>query len=340
MQNFYKNKKISPKNYGYNQKNQGFIYPEFYSTPGIVIYYLVRTHPLYLMKYKNGSLGNFENLFNSIKDNWDYLMSINNDVRELTPEFFSDKGDFLVNLNNINYEESAYVNTNIATSIGLRDFGGTGVGVGEKNPAHFSNQSNNPTYNLIGKKIENVKLPKWAKNAEHFISINRAALESNYVSKNLHKWIDLIFGYKQDGEIALASNNLFYNLTYEDYCSKFEFNENLQIENTLKKQAFIAQISEYGQVPKKLFNNQHDNKKIFNFCLDNQDFLNNVNLNNDNNIDEDLRKKIERLIKDNKKLEDDCEKIEREKNQQIEDMIKYNEEIEIKRNEKIDKLKK
>lgn len=296
LQNFQKNAKNFPK-----EKN--FLYPEFYSTPGIVTYFLVRSHPLFLMKFKNGSLGNLENLFNSIKENWNFLMSINNDVRELTPEFFSGKGDFLVNINNLNYEESAY-----------------------------GNNLNNFDNNFTGKKIENVQLPKWAKNAEHFISINKSALESNYVSNNLHKWIDLVFGCKQNNEAAISVNNLFYSLCYEENVK----NNLIDCSNSLKKQAFIVQISEYGQVPKCLFKKAHLAKKISNFLL-NED---NISDNSDEKGGRELQKKIERLVKDNKKLEDDCGKIEREKNQQIEDMIKTNEEIECKRNEKIDKLKR
>ncbi len=43
----------------------------------------------------------------------------------------------------------------------------------------------------------------------------RKALESDYVSRNLHNWIDLIFGYKQRGPEAIKANNLFFHLTYE-----------------------------------------------------------------------------------------------------------------------------
>lgn len=42
------------------------------------------------------------------------------------------------------------------------------------------------------------------------ISKLQEALESDYVSSNLHHWIDLIFGYKQRGEEAIAANNGTY----------------------------------------------------------------------------------------------------------------------------------
>lgn len=38
----------------------------------------------------------------------------------------------------------------------------------------------------------------------------RDALESEYVSQNLHLWIDLIFGYKQNGKEAEEADNCKY----------------------------------------------------------------------------------------------------------------------------------
>jgi len=45
-------------------------------------------------------------------------------------------------------------------------------------------------------------LPPWANGSvREFITKHREALESDYVSENLHNWIDLIFGYKQRGKV-------------------------------------------------------------------------------------------------------------------------------------------
>lgn len=37
-----------------------------------------------------------------------------------------------------------------------------------------------------GERVGNVQLPPWARTVEEFVTLNRAALESEYVSRNLH----------------------------------------------------------------------------------------------------------------------------------------------------------
>ena len=54
-----------------------------------------------------------------------------------------------------------------------------------------------------GRCVHDVELPPWAQgSADDFIRIHRAALESDFVSRRLHHWVDLIFGYQQQGEEA------------------------------------------------------------------------------------------------------------------------------------------
>jgi WD40 repeat protein len=106
-----------------------------------------------------------------------------------------------------------------------------------------------------GRKLGDVILPPWAKNVDEFIRINREVLESEYVSQNLHNWIDLIFGYKQQGPEAEKALNVFYHLTYEG-------NVDIEaIEEEHMKRAIIAQIENFGQTPCQLFTKPHPRRE-------------------------------------------------------------------------------
>ncbi|KAH9690313.1 BEACH domain-containing protein B [Citrus sinensis] len=103
-----------------------------------------------------------------------------------------------------------------------------------------------------GEPIGDVSLPPWAKDSpEVFINKNREALESEYVSSNLHHWIDLVFGYKQRGKPAVEAANIFYYLTYEGAVDLDA------MEDELQKSAIEDQIANFGQTPSQIFRKKH-----------------------------------------------------------------------------------
>ena len=57
--------------------------------------------------------------------------------------------------------------------------------------------------------LEDVDLPQWAYSPRHFTLRMRQALESYAVSKDLSKWIDLLFGLSQSGSEAVRRLNVF-----------------------------------------------------------------------------------------------------------------------------------
>ncbi|XP_019377732.1 PREDICTED: lipopolysaccharide-responsive and beige-like anchor protein isoform X6 [Gavialis gangeticus] len=119
-------------------------------------------------------------------------------------------------------------------------------------PELFVNSNN---YNLgvmdDGTVVSDVELPPWAKTPEEFVRINRLALESEFVSCQLHQWIDLIFGYKQQGPEAVRSLNVFYYLTYEGAVNLSSITE------PVLREAVEAQIRSFGQTPSQLLIEPH-----------------------------------------------------------------------------------
>uniref|UniRef100_A0A670IEC7 Neurobeachin n=1 Tax=Podarcis muralis TaxID=64176 RepID=A0A670IEC7_PODMU len=120
--------------------------------------------------------------------------------------------------------------------------------------------------------VNDVELPPWAKKPEDFVRINRMALESEFVSCQLHQWIDLIFGYKQRGPEAVRALNVFHYLTYEGSVNLDSITDPVLREipeayfirdphTFLLTKDFIkameAQIQNFGQTPSQLLIEPH-----------------------------------------------------------------------------------
>uniref|UniRef100_A0A7E4VZY1 Non-specific serine/threonine protein kinase n=1 Tax=Panagrellus redivivus TaxID=6233 RepID=A0A7E4VZY1_PANRE len=190
-------------------------YGSHYSNTGVIAYYLVRVLPYtnVALEYQDNNFDIPDRLFNSIETAWRLSSSDSTtDFKELTPEFF-----FLPEL----FQNREQLN------LGLRQAGST---------------------------VGDVVLPTWCpeNNFRLFILIHRQALESAVVTANLHGWIDLIFGSKQQGPAAVKAINVFHPATYRgrDFESK-------QSHDEISLSALRTMIRTYGQMPTQLFLSPH-----------------------------------------------------------------------------------
>nr|CDS33512.1 lysosomal trafficking regulator [Hymenolepis microstoma] len=96
--------------------------------------------------------------------------------------------------------------------------------------------------------VDGVELPPWSKGDPRlFVLINRAVLESPYVTAHLPEWIDLVFGYKQTGRAGERALNLYHPFTY------FGAIDVDRIGDPVRRSAVQSMIRNYGQVPRQLF---------------------------------------------------------------------------------------
>ena len=193
-------------------------YGTFYSSAMITASYLIRLEP-FTSSFINLQGGHFDladRLFHSIADAWNSASKINMCDVRELIPEFFYLPDFLLN----------------------------------KDKFDFGRKQN-------GKKIDDVLLPKWAKgDPAEFIRLHREALESDYVSRNLHLWIDLIFGYKQRGEQARLAHNTFH-------CYFYEGNIDISLlTDPLRKSAVKGFINNFGQAPKQIFTRPHPARQV------------------------------------------------------------------------------
>ncbi|KAK8864824.1 hypothetical protein M9Y10_010350 [Tritrichomonas musculus] len=93
---------------------------------------------------------------------------------------------------------------------------------------------------------QNVILPDWADQSPIlFTEVFRKYLEKN---DEVNCWIDLIFGYKQQGEAALKAKNLFLPSAYHSSTA-----DSLMIDAN----AYEDQVINFGQCPRQLFSKEH-----------------------------------------------------------------------------------
>ncbi|KAI0402483.1 beige/BEACH domain-containing protein [Xylaria palmicola] len=199
-----------------------FHYGTHYSSAMIVASYLIRLPPFvhsYIL-LQGGNFDHADRLFFSIEGSWKSAsQDTGSDVRELVPEFFC-LPEFLTNVNGYNF--------------------GSRQGAGGR--------------------VNDVQLPPWAKgDPKIFIAKHREALESPYVSQNLHHWIDLVFGCQQRGEAAVENLNVFHHLSY--YGAK----DLDTIADSEERHATTSIIHNFGQTPHQVFSKPHLTREHMSF---------------------------------------------------------------------------
>ncbi|XP_067682841.1 lysosomal-trafficking regulator-like isoform X2 [Haliotis asinina] len=187
-------------------------YGSHYSNSGTVLHYLVRLPPFTKMflSYQDRNFDIPDRTFHSIATSW-RLSS---------------------------FESTSDVKELIPEFYFLPEFLRNGEGY------NFGKRQN-------GNMVWDVTLPPWARgDSRLFVMVLRQALESQHVTRHIHQWIDLVFGYKQMGEESIKAINVFHPSTY--------FGVDMSdITDPLKRQAVLTMIKTYGQTPKQLFRTPH-----------------------------------------------------------------------------------
>ncbi|KPA84150.1 hypothetical protein ABB37_02226 [Leptomonas pyrrhocoris] len=186
-------------------------YGTHYSTAAIVLYFLVRLQPFTArsIRFQGGKLDIADRLFHSVAEAWVNCSGRGSGDVKELIPEFFRVPAFLQNKN--------------------------GIALGTCSD---------------GETLGDVVLPPWCGgSALAFVYMNALSLESEVVSGQLHKWIDLIFGYKQVGPAAVEAINVFSPLSYKEGVDRAINHAATEEE----RRSIVASADNFGQTPLQLF---------------------------------------------------------------------------------------
>ena len=241
----------------YEEKQENFpchLY-KHYSTTGYIYYYLMRMNPYLqsMIKFLNYKLENPQRIFNSFNE-LEIILKEDSDNRELIPDFFC-YFDYFCNLN------CSYLGERYNGEI-IDDF-------------NIKKNTSSEFINIIS-------------SYAYFIYSEKKLLNSTFISKQIYKWVDIIFGKKQlpiKKEEAEKCCNIYNKISYEqklNFEKKFDKYEKLISEKKINKKKFIDKMQNkiefvlnFGIIPRQILkeSNQYEaENKITNYI--NKVFIN------------------------------------------------------------------
>ena len=192
-----------------------FQFGSHYLAARMVLGYLLRLEPFasLLIQFEDGPDATAR-MFHTLENQWEACNRDVSDNKELIPEFF--------------YLPEMFANYN-SYSFGSKrsEDGIKGVIPGS----------------IL--RVDQVVLPEWAKNNHDFVKSHFLALESKHASLELHQWIDLVFGEKQQ-------DTRYYN-RFKDVCDE----DMIYRQANRLTEAQIVEIQEFGCNPIRLFREKH-----------------------------------------------------------------------------------
>lgn len=197
-----------------------FLYGTHYSTPGYVLYYLVRVAPEHMLCLQNGKFDAADRMFYSISGMFSSCLSNPADLKELIPEFFDGEGEFLSNSECLN--------------LGRRHDGD------RVDDVELPPWARNPK-DFIKKCRQALECKYVSERLHHWIDLifgYKQRGEEALLADNL------FYHLTYEGALDLDNDSI-------------ENNGKQSKQRIMEREAIDVQIQEFGQTPKQLFSSPH-----------------------------------------------------------------------------------